>query len=921
MSGLMRLIFLTGLLMALTGCQPGGPAVESYPPAVEERVALVIGNAAYRNFTRLDGAERDADLVADALRKQGFTLVGGGALHNLNWAQTVQYMRVFEARMDTGGVAVFYHSGHVAQVNGENFLIPVDAADWAPGTVDTELVRLAGSFRPPAGREPRIKLVILDRTLPGPLLEGPTPVMAISLADEILDQNEMQIFAASEGSRTPQADEILDGPDGADTVEPEVSALARAFADTLRTPYSDVIRVAYQASVIVAEDTDDRQHLSIRFGSDIERAGPLVGTLGSNRLLSRLDEAERSILTREASRREATRASLSSLVGSETRSVRAVSDTVATLTVLNIDDTFPSSRSGRTLLVDDDLQVARLEAWRRVLEQSRASTLDDWQKAAILSVTSSTSSNRLHAAGIDQALESGEFAELPDAIERLAVAPSGPIQDTLSVRRRRVIERALFELPTRGHGAGAIIAAFPQTGVDADLEPGVHLDTTLNRARSAVADCSPAPLNANQMEALASFAVSISVETFSRSAICRRLGDNNVYAVARELAFSSFRTEAGRIAHDEQLLRRRAYETALFLAVTQGAARDRLHEVRLARTLEEQGIDVAPDASEADLVAATRPQAEAVAAPSVEVAQAFSAASGMRNAAYFIRMFEGLELDAYQDIVGVWTIGFGTTGPDIGPGQHITADQAMRYLEDYVETDWRGLEPSVETELSPNQQAAILSLSYNVGRNRVAESTLLNVLNEGNLADAADQFLAWNQARINGELTVIRGLDRRRHAERALFSLSPDADIAESVIIANIPLMTERVEIDADRGMIGYGSVMPLSGTPNRMDEAAARDQLRADLANVRAQITNQLARPLEPLQIEALTILAYTMGERRFRRTPVMTYINQGNTQAALAAIGYWDDGQIGAAGQALTNWGELRASAAALFTMGFRS
>lgn len=626
-------------------------------------------------------------------------------------------------------------------------------------------------------------------------------------------------------------------------------------------------------------------------------------------------------MTRENSRRVATRASVSSLVGSETRSVRAVSDTVATLTVLNIDDTFPASRAGRVLLTDNALEVERLEAWRRVLEQSRASTLDDWQKAAILSVTSSTSSNRLHAAGIDQALETGEFADLPDAIERLADASAGQRHDSLSIMRRRIIERALFELPTRGHGAGAIVAAFPRTGVDADLEPGVQLDTALNRARSAVADCSPTPLNANQMEALASFAVSISVETFSRSAICRRLGDGNVYAVARELAFSSFRIEAGRIIHDEQLLRRRAYETALFLAVTQGAARDRLHEIRLSRALEEQGIEIAPDATVAELVAASRPQAESVAAPSAEVAQAFSAASGLRNAAYFIRMFEGLELDAYQDIVGVWTIGFGTTGPDIGPGLHITTDQAMRYLEDYVETDWRELEPAIEAELSPNQQAAILSLSYNVGRNRVAESTLVSALNEGDMAGAADQFLAWNQARINGELTIVRGLDRRRHAERALFNLSPDTDIAESVITANVPLLTQRVEIDEDRGMIGYGSVMPLNGTPNRMDEEAAREQLQADLANVRARVSNQLSQPLEPLQIEALTILAYTMGEQRFARTPVMTYVNQGNTQAALAAIGYWDESQTGMAGQRLENLSEIRASAAALFTMGFRS
>lgn len=922
MTGLLRLLFLAGILTALTGCQPGGQTAPVYPPAVEERIALVIGNAAYRNFTRLEGAEEDAELVADALRSQGFTLVGGGALHNLNWAQTIQYMRVFEAQMNAGGVAVFYHSGHVAQINGENFLIPVDAAAWDSGAVDTELVRLGGSFRPPAGREPRIKLIMLDRTLPGPLLEGPTPILEMSLADEVLDHNEMQIFAATTGSRIPQADTILgDAGPAADDATSSTSALAIAFADALRTPYSDIVRVAYQASVIVADRTDDRQHLAVRFGSDIETAGPLIGTLGSSSLLSRLDEAERAVLFRPAARQQATRSSIAALVGTETRSIRALSDTVATLTVLNIDDAFPHSRTGRSLIDDNTLEVARLEAWRRVLEQSRASTLDDWQKAAILSVTSSTSSNRLHAAGIDQALEAGDFGALPDAIENLAETSARQGHDSLSVMRRRIIERALFELPDRGHGAGAIIAAFPQSGVHDDLPSGVLLDTALNRARSAVADCSPNPLNANQMEALASYAVSISVETFANSSICRRLGDGDAFAVARELAFSSFRIRDGRIAHDDTLLRRRAYEAALFLAVTEGAARDRLHEVRLARTLAEAGIDVAPDATVGELMAAARPEVESVAAPSAEVAQAFSATSGLRNAAYFIRMFEGLELDAYQDVAGVWTIGFGTTGLDVGPGRHITVDQAMRYLEDYVDTDWRELDPAIDADISTNQQAAILSLSYNVGRNHVASSTLVNVLNQNDLAAAADQFLVWNQARINGELTVVPGLDRRRHAERALFNLTPDADIAEAVVASNIPLTGERVEIDGERGLIGYGSIMPLEATPRRMDESAAREQLRADLANVRAYITNQLTQPIEPLQIEALTIMAYALGEDRFRRTPVMTYINQGNTQAALAAIGYWDDSRTGMAGQQIDNLSELRASAAALFTMGFRS
>ncbi len=918
-------------LLSLSGCQPSDPSARrsasDYPPVVEERVALVIGNGAYREFLRLPAARDDADLVAEALRQQGFTLIGGGALHDLSWAEMVQSMRVFEARMREGGVAVFYHSGHAAQINGENFLVPVDAGAWQSDTVDTELVRLAGSFRPPAGREPRIKLVLLDRTLPGPLLGGPVPVLEMTLAEEELEPNEIQIFAADRGSRIEAAETILgtSQPNGTPSrrdIDTQPSILAQAFADALRTPYAPILSVAYQINVIVADHTDDHQHVMTRFGSRLAEAGPLVGTEGSSSLLSRLDEAERNVLALERADRQPIRSSISQLIGSETRSIQAVSDTVATLTVLNIDETFPLSRSGRILVSDEATELARLEAWRRVLEESRASTLDDWQKSAVLSVTSSTSSNRLHAAGIDAMLESGDFGGLPDAIESLAEDVTGATQTArISIERRRIIERALFELSANGHGAGSIVARFdPRPGVD-EPEGGILLDARLNRARSAVADCSPTPLNANQMEALASFASSVSIAAFQNSSVCRRLGDGQILQVARELAYSSFTIEGTRIVHDENLMRRRAYETALFLAVTEGAARDRLHEVRLARTLEAQGIAVAADATVQDLQDAATPQLETVAPPTAAVAQAFSAADGLRNAAYFIRMFEGLELDAYQDIVGVWTIGFGTTGPEVRPGLHITTDQAQRYLLDYIEADWRALDPGIDPELAANEQAAILSLSYNVGRGNVAGSTLVRELNQENRAAAAEEFLSWNHARVNGELRVVRGLDRRRHAERALFLMRQDPDIAEAVIMDHTTLTERPQDLAQGQAVIGFGHVGPREDLPRRVDAVAAQELLRAELNRTRADITNRLERPLEPVQIEALTVMAYAMGMDRFERTPILTYINEGNTQAALAAIGYWDDAQTGAGGRQVENWSELRSNAAALFTMGFRS
>lgn len=129
-----------------------------------------------------------------------------------------------------------------------------------------------------------------------------------------------------------------------------------------------------------------------------------------------------------------------------------------------------------------------------------------------------------------------------------------------------------------------------------------------------------------------------------------------------------------------------------------------------------------------------------------------------------IKEFEGLRLKAYQDAVGVWTIGYGTTR-GVKPGQTITTDEAQELLE----ADVMRFEPEVhrlvKVDLNSNQWDALLSFTYNLGASNLASSTLLKKLNAGDLAGAADEFVRWNRA--GGK--VLAGLTRRRQAERALF--------------------------------------------------------------------------------------------------------------------------------------------------------
>lgn len=133
-----------------------------------------------------------------------------------------------------------------------------------------------------------------------------------------------------------------------------------------------------------------------------------------------------------------------------------------------------------------------------------------------------------------------------------------------------------------------------------------------------------------------------------------------------------------------------------------------------------------------------------------------------------IREHEGLRLDAYRDPAGIWTIGYGHTRT-ARAGQRITRDQAERLLLQDVVTAENAVKARVKVPLKQHEFDALVSFVFNVGAGNFANSTLLRRLNEGNKAAAADQFLRWDKARVNGVLTSLPGLLRRRADERDLF--------------------------------------------------------------------------------------------------------------------------------------------------------
>lgn len=141
------------------------------------------------------------------------------------------------------------------------------------------------------------------------------------------------------------------------------------------------------------------------------------------------------------------------------------------------------------------------------------------------------------------------------------------------------------------------------------------------------------------------------------------------------------------------------------------------------------------------------------------------------NGIALIKLFEGLELESYQDIAGVWTIGYGHT-ETAGPNQRISEREAEDLLRRDLGPRERAVEQLVSVALNQNEFDALVSLVFNIGATAFRNSTARRRLNRNDRIGAADAIGWWNKATISGVLREVRGLTRRRAAEKALF-LSP----------------------------------------------------------------------------------------------------------------------------------------------------
>jgi len=131
--------------------------------------------------------------------------------------------------------------------------------------------------------------------------------------------------------------------------------------------------------------------------------------------------------------------------------------------------------------------------------------------------------------------------------------------------------------------------------------------------------------------------------------------------------------------------------------------------------------------------------------------------------------FEGKRLAAYDDGVGVWTIGFGTTvypnGIKVKKGDTCTETQAKAYMAHDLKKFESAVNNAVKVPLKQNQFDALVSLAYNIGIGAFNKSTLVKKLNTKDIRGAANQFDVW----VNAGGKRMQGLVNRRAKEKALF--------------------------------------------------------------------------------------------------------------------------------------------------------
>lgn len=224
----------------------GAPCAAADTRIGGKRVALVIGNSAYRSVDRLANSANDARLIAATLQDLGFTIVGDGARLDLDRAQLAQAVQDFGRALTGADVGLFYYSGHGLQVQGVNWLVPVDANPNRPQDLDFQMVDADLVLRQMEGAGTRLNLVLLDACRNNPFASRGFRALQGGLAEMRAPEGTLISYATQPGNVAA---------DGTGANSPYTTALA----SSMKQPGQDIFRMFNQVGLEVKRSTGGSQ--------------------------------------------------------------------------------------------------------------------------------------------------------------------------------------------------------------------------------------------------------------------------------------------------------------------------------------------------------------------------------------------------------------------------------------------------------------------------------------------------------------------------------------------------------------------------------------------------------------------------------------------------------------------------------------
>jgi uncharacterized caspase-like protein len=227
----------------------GSGSDQPLPVAVQRRVALVVGNSAYRHARRLDNPRNDAGDISAVLQRLGFGVIEG---FDLDKVALEGRIREFVAALKGADVGVFFYAGHGLNVAGQNYLIPVDAQLAGASALDLELVRLDLVHRA-MEREARTSILFFDACRDSPLSDNLARAMGTRSAEIGRGLGVVQGSAGTLISFSTQPGTLA--LDGKGRNSPYSAALARQLANSHEDLGSMLIAVRNE----VMKETDRRQ--------------------------------------------------------------------------------------------------------------------------------------------------------------------------------------------------------------------------------------------------------------------------------------------------------------------------------------------------------------------------------------------------------------------------------------------------------------------------------------------------------------------------------------------------------------------------------------------------------------------------------------------------------------------------------------